>query len=1371
MSLVKKLFVFLCLCNTTGLVAQPEQYKFKHLDVNDGLSQNQVITFLKDSKGFVWIGTMSGLNRYDGHTIKAFLNNAQDSTSLHNNYINRLFEVPDGRIGVLTTGGLALYDPIRESFQRNLSDFYRQYQIFNADILDVQRGIDHNYWFVLSNGLLMHDRQTNSNYRIFHRQGDTTSIVADTVTSFSCDKAGRNWLIHRNGILENVTVDTAGGRVVYRNDYLYRRNHGLDFDYRIVADADGDVWVYVANDNQGVYFFSTREKTFHVYNSKSPDIRLNTDIIGGLVQDNKGLIWVGTDHGGINLIDKKKRTVTYLYHRDEGEKSLSQNSISTLYRDDQGTIWIGTYKRGVSYYHESIFQFPVYKHYTLDPSSLPYGDVNRFVEDEAGNLWIGTNGGGLIYFERKTGRFKQYKNNPNDPFSLSSDVIVSLCIDHEKKLWIGTYYGGLNVFDGKRFTRYNYDPFDSKSLSGRSVWEIYEDSKNNLWIGTLEGGVNIFNRVENSFKRLKVGGENAIQSTYIASIMEDSRGNMWFGTGNGIDVLSAETGKFKHYGADANANALNDPGILDMKEDSKGRIWIATMRGLNVFDPESNTFKSFTEKHRLPHNTILTILEDNNHAIWLSSPAGLSQLIFSNDTLKNAEVRNYTEDDGLQGKQFNENAAYKTNGGELIFGGPNGFNIFNPNTLTSDELNLKVVFVDFQLFQESVGIGESIDGRVILPRSITETKNIILPPGQNFFSVEFTSLNYFHPEKTEFRYKLDGLHTDWLPADKNSRKISFTGINPGDYTLRVKAFNNGQAMSDETVLAISILPPFWKTRTAFILYLFILIVILYLARKLIQQREKMKFVIEQERREAMRMHELDMMKIRFFTNVSHEFRTPLTLILTPLERLIRDTDRPDQLTHFQLIQRNAKRLLNLVNQLLDFRKMEVQEIRFTSSEGDIVQFIREAVYSFSDLAEKKNIQLTFESTAAILETIFDQDKLEKILFNLLSNAFKFTPEHGRVSVAVSLQNEGDDKLLRIDVADTGIGIPADKLENVFDRFFQHDLPDTVVNQGSGIGLSITREFVKIHHGSISVESEVGKGSCFTVILPIKDVFHEKHADVSEQINKSSGEAEVPEQPLMSESSSAMPVLLLVEDNDDFRFYLKDNLKLRFRIMEARNGQEALKLVLSNPPDLIVSDIMMPVMNGLDFCKKVKEDERISHIPVILLTARTSEEQKLEGFEKGADEYLTKPFNFEILESRIRGLIALRQKLHTVVGKRINVKASELDITPLDTRFIENAIKCVEKNISSTDFSVEHLGRELGISRAYLYKKVVALTGKSPLEFIRSIRMQHAAQLLEKSQLTVAEVAYQVGFNNPKYFARYFKEEFSMLPSQYANKKK
>ncbi len=1346
-----------------ALFGQTERYKFRQLSINEGLSHNQVNAIYKDRKGFVWIGTAAGLNRFDGHDVKIFRRDPRDTTTLPSNNISRILGAPDGRLAVQTSAGLAIYDPATESFSRNTATFFEEWGLPDGTLLDIQSDGDSIAWFVMSDALVLFRQHQKSTAVFRHALQDTTSIVPQPVTSFIVSQPRHYWLAHGSGTIEKVVLSASGPKVVYRNEWLAKRNNHASYDYRLAMDRDGDLWVWLNNDNQGAYFFDTNTEQFTHYTTASDPVRLSANIVTGIVQDNSGMIWAGTDHGGVNLIDKKNKTVRYIYHLEDEPASLAQNSVNILYRDDSGIVWAGTYKSGVSYYHESIFRFTLFRHSSNDPRGLPYSDVNRFAEDKDGNLWIGTNGGGLIRFDRKNGEFVQYRNDPRNPNSLSSDVIVSLWVDHTNALWIGTYYGGLNKFDGKTFTRYVHDPDDPASIPGRSVWEIFEDSGRNLWIGTLEGGLALFDRETNTFNRLRSTNGNITSSPYISAIIEDRNGNIWIGTDAGIDVYTPQSGATKHYeyiAGDPSSPSSNS--IYDLLEDSHGRIWVATQEGLNIFDHDTQTFQTLTE-NGIPRNSpVLTLEEDLQGHIWLGSLQGLVSVGLDKDSLT---VSHYTPEDGLQSMQFNENASLRTRRGELIFGGPRGFNVFDPAEVKDVQGKNQLVFTDFQLFQKSIVIGENVKGRTILKRSISETEEIVLPPGQNFFSIEFSALNYLQPGKNRYWYKLEGLHADWLPIDKETRKITFTNLSPKDYTLRVIA-EQGNGVSDaEAALKIEVLPPFYKSNLAFVLYLVLLLAILYFARRLIQQREKLKFAIEHERQEAMRMHELDMMKIRFFTNVSHEFRTPLTLILTPIERMLKQMNGSENVETFQLIHRNAKRLLTLVNQLLDFRKMEVQEIRFSPSEGDIIAFIRETVFSFSDLSEKKGIELTFSADVQSLETIFDQDKLEKIMFNLLSNAFKFTPDRGKVSVAVSLEDRAGSNRVVIRVSDTGIGIPEDKLERIFDRFFQHDLPRTMTNQGSGIGLSITHEFVRISKGEIKVESKVGEGSQFTVWLPAPEI-------VSPPASKTTPPpVEVAAMPAVSEpeerTTPSEHSLLLIEDNDDFRFYLKDNLKYAYRIYEAATGEAGWDLCLQVQPDLIVSDVMMPGMNGIELCQKIKSDERISHIPVILLTARNTEEQRLEGFETGADDYITKPFNFEILESRIRNLITLRTRAQKNFRKTLEVKASELNITPLDERFIENAIKCVEKNVSSPEFTVENLGHELGFSRAYLYKKIVALTGKSPLEFIRHIRLQHAAQLLEKSQMTVAEVAYQVGFNNPKYFARYFKEEFKVLPSGYA----
>jgi signal transduction histidine kinase/ligand-binding sensor domain-containing protein/DNA-binding response OmpR family regulator len=1344
------------------------QERFMHLDSRQGLSHNYVRAVCKDKTGFVWIGTESGLNRFDGYSIKIYRNDPADSSSLPNDYIKRLFEAPGGELGIITGNGVCLYNSATETFSSEFRFLDKNLAINPASVTNVVHDNAGNYWLLLeNNGLVCYNEVKKTAFSIKHSDNDNASIATNYITSLAHHPDGTYWIAHSNGVLENAVLKEGTFSVVKRMSFLQtplQENKTLFGE--LMIDKQGDLWGFISNVDEGVFYRKSGENKIYHLRKNSISAGLSSDFISGLVQDDEGYIWISSG-AGINILDKKDLSVRNISRDADLETTLSANSATTLYKDPDGIIWIGTFKKGLNFFHKSMERFPIYNR-NSKPFGLPFEDINHFVEDKKGNLWLGTDGGGLIYFDRKSGRFTTYRHNPKDPHSLSSDVIVSLFLDHEDKLWIGTFFGGLNCFDGSKFTRYQHRVDDPESFSDRSAWEIFEDSKHQLWIGTLEGGVNLFNRKTKTFTRYSHPQQKALISPYSSTIVEDSHGNLWFGTSLGIDVLMKDSGTMIHFESDKNNPAsLRSNVILGILEDSKGRMWIGTTGGLSVWQRETNRLTNFTEKDGLPNNTIMAMEEDSKGRLWLSTSNGLACAtpITSGDSIQ-LRFTNYSEADGLQGQRFGEDASIRMKSGELVFGGDNGFNIFKPDDIGHSKTIPQLVFTDFQIFNQSVLPGSKGDNHFSLPSSITTNPSIVLAASDNVFSIEFAALNFTQPSKTKYKYKLEGFNEDWLPADANNRRVTFTNLNAGNYTFRVIATNNDGEWSEEGIsLPIKVLPPFWKSGGAYIIYMILLFAALYITRRLIQQGERMKFAIKQQQEEAMRSRELDVMKTKFFTNVSHEFRTPLSLILSPLESLSQKVQEPEQRKNIDLIQRNTKRLLNLVNQLLDFRKMEVQDIRFHPSEGDIIQFVRETVYSFADLSEKKNIKLTFESNTSSLEAIFDHDKVEKILFNLLSNAFKFTMGNGAIAVMVDVKDSSEKSILEIIVKDSGIGISPEKHELIFERFFQNELPSSIVNQGSGIGLAITKEFVRIHGGTIRVESEVGKGSSFIVVLPLKKIINAVHETVSEPIDVVDGESEV------DPKSGGKPLILLVEDNEDFRFYLKDNLTIAYDVIEAETGEEGWKKAISQYPDLIVTDLMMPDMNGTELCKKIKSDQRVSHIPVILLTARSGEEQRLEGFEVGADDYIPKPFSFPILESRIRNLISLRKDLHKLLAKKNGIKASEIQITSLDEQFVARVIEAIEKNIANSDLTVLDLSRELGVSRAQFFRKVQELTGKAPLELIRSIRLQHAAQLLEKSQLSVSEVAYRVGFNNPKYFARHFKEQYHVLPSAYASGKR
>ncbi|MFI5140495.1 MAG: two-component regulator propeller domain-containing protein, partial [Sphingobacteriales bacterium] len=668
-----------------------------------------------------------------------------------------------------------------------------------------------------------------------------------------------------------------------------------------------------------------------------------------------------------------------------------------LYKDNLGIIWAGTYKKGISYYHKNIIRFPLFRHLDSDPGSLRFNDVNKFVEDKLGNLWIGTNGGGLIYFNRKTGVYTQYKNDPGNSNSLSSDIIISLCIDHDQKLWIGTYFGGLDCFDGKTFSHYKHDDKIATSIADNRVFNILEDSSHRLWIGTLFGGVEIFDRAKKIFYH-PLTQADMLSST----IFGDKQGNIWIGGGWGVDVIMKEGGLVRHY---TSKNGLLDNEIRSINEDSRGLIWIATAGGLNVLNPKTNTFIPLTKKSGLPTNSVTNTLEDNKGMMWLSTSNGLVRISLTPATHSfNFHFNIFDETDGLQGRQFNTNSALKTRAGELIFGGADGFNLFDPASIEPDTSKPELIFTDFQLFNNSISANEAVNGHVILSKSISVVHTIVLNHDENIFSIEFAALDYIDPGKVKYQYMLEGFNKGWVNVDNKTRKAGYTNLDGGEYVFKVRVSNSDGVWNPHSIsLKIKVLPPFWRSTLAYVIYLLLIIGTLFFIRrrgiqkirrqfvaekeKFIAEKEKQeaKLIIEQERQEIKRMQDLDQLKTKFLTNVSHEFRTPISLIMAPVEKMLTRADQ-EQKQQLGMIGKNARRLLNMVNQLLDFRKMEIQELKLHRKPGDIVKFINEIYLSFTDIAEQKEINFIFDSTIDSLFTDFDHDKIERILFNLLSNA-------------------------------------------------------------------------------------------------------------------------------------------------------------------------------------------------------------------------------------------------------------------------------------------------------------------------------------------------------------------------------------------------
>lgn len=1341
---------------------------FKHLGVSDGLSDSQINHITKDSQGFMWFSTSYGLNRYDGYTFKLFTRKNKTPNSLPDNFIDNVQEDANGLLWVHTSRlGYVYYNPEKETFHPVGPYLLEHYGIpEEPTLLYIDK--DKNMWFYREFSGTYYYNNKDKKTR-FYPASEAYNKKGIIISCFAEDKEGVV-CVYNNGCIER--FDPASDQIAYRNDFLIDKSEELSW-HSIFIDPDGDYWIY-ASMGVWVYYIQEDRWEFLSTDAHSPYI-LSGNFVKDIKNDHKKNIWIATDHGGISIINKRLHTIEYVKNDLFNERSIIQNSLNCLYYDDDGSMWIGSYKRGISYYNESIFKFKTDHLSKFGYISNFSADINAIVEDKDANLWIGTNSCGLIYWSHEDKDQKIYQHSAGQN-SLSGDVIVSMIKARDGKLWIGTYRNGLNSFDGNKFTHYRHDPQNPNSLANDNIWALAEGDNGYIWIGTLGSGLQGLDPHTGTFTQYPKEG---FDKEYINCIHVGKDGNLYMGTSYGIAFFSPATGVFEKWqGNKKGTQEFSHNNVNYIYEDSRGLLWIATLEGLNIYDRKKDEIKTLTDELGLENNIINAIVEDNNRNMWVTTLNSMLNVVVHIEPATGVYSythHSYNELDGLQGQQFNPHSMIKTFRGEIIAGGIGGLTSFMPENLKYNHNIPKVKFTGLQLFNKEVKIDSVYKGNLILEKPLNLTSEIRLTYSQNVFSVNFSAMNYVLPEKTKYMYMLKGFNSEWLTTDDN--KLTYTNLMPGQYTLKVKAVNgDGFGSHEASELKIIIEPPFWASPIAYALYLLLVIGILFLTRKQILRNEHQKYELKQIEQEAQQKHEIDDMKLRFFTNISHELRTPLTLIISPLENVIKNTEHKEQKNKLEMVHRNAMRLLNMVNQLLDFRKSDVKGHQLIPSQGDIVEFIQAISNSFIEYSEKKNVHLTFFTSVRQLLMVFDEDKINKIMMNLLSNAFKYTPDGERVDIHLSLlpAKEDEPEKFEIKITDTGIGIDEEDKERIFERFYQINRKEGQKSGGSGIGLHLVKEFVSLHGGTITVHDNIGQGSVFIVTLPVirtqaaKTQETETPTEAYTQASPSSDETILVDEP-QEDPANRQVVILVVDDNDDFRTFMKDSLKSEYVVKEASDGAKAWELIPTLQPDLIVSDVMMPEPDGNELCKLVKTDIRTSHIPLILLTARSTKEQKLEGLESGADDYITKPFDFDILTLRIKKLLQQQQKRQENFHKHIEVTPSEITITSLDEKLIKNAIQYVEENMERSEFSVEELSRMLGMSRVHLYKKMLSVTGKTPIEFIRTIRLKRAAQFLRESQQTISEISYNVGFSDPKYFRKYFKDEFGVLPSEYQEK--
>lgn len=1327
------LFLHLFLTTTSA-----EQFYFRNINSNQGLSSNSVNAIYRDSKGFLWIGTNLALNRYDGYQIKTFKRDPANEKTIANNYICSITEDADSLLWVQTRAGYSAFNSHNECFYNDYTAILQERGITNNKI---RQFIGHRSLsaYILDNySVAIYD----------HEKKQTVQVKTDEENCFVAGKIDSKrylWLLNKQSVLFKVNADT--GEIIDKTDYLSNKSINKA---SVFIDSRNNIWI-VYNDRFLVQY-DTATDQWHEFSHEQFLLYSIRDIT-----QNGTNICIGTDHGGLYVINVNSFSIKNITKSDK-EYSLSDNTINSLYSDSDGILWIGTFKYGLDCYHSSFNSFYTYK---INESNL-LNDINCFAEDANGNLWIGTNDNGLYKQEKEKGIYKKIH------YDLSSNgkgTIVSLFPDSKGRMWIGTFMDGLYCYSNNRFSHFTENEEKKNESIDNSVWCIEEDANHNIWIGTLNKGIY---RYVDSENRIVPSQYNSKQISNTIECIYKKENELWFGTSQGIQVLSDSDKEIKHFNFTQIEDRTPEKTFINkIVQDKNGYYWICTQGGLAVLDANMESYHFFTAKEGIEQDLVYMAIVDTYNNIWVSTSKGLYRIqVLDYGILTNINVRisKYGKEDGLQDNIFNTKAGLLTKDNRVIFGGVNGYNIFDPSEIIRKEKVERLLFTNIYINNYRVKIGEEIGGRILLKNALSETQSLLLKYKENNIRIEFSALDLLCPQKYKYEYKIEGMDIDWQSTQGTIPYASYSNLDYGKYILHVRAVDqSGSGYVQNIKIDIRVMPPFWLSWQAYLIYCILAAITIFYVCKSVMLRTTLKYKIQQQQLEKKHLEEINTMKINFFTNLSHELRTPVSLIMLPIENLLVQEKNWAIKNNLNMVLRNAKRLLFIVNQLLDFRKLEVGEISYNPVMGNLVSFVKDTTSAFSDMSQNKNIKLSFINNVEELYTQFDPTKMERIVFNLLSNAFKFTPNEGKIVVYV-LYNKEEDLPIRIEVTDTGIGIEKDDQHNIFKSFYQVESNGRIANIGTGIGLSVVYDFVKLHQGEISVKSVVGQGSIFTINLP----------QIIE--NASSREISPAEETIQTESIKAFSsisfspkenTVLIVDDNDDFRFYLVENLRSNYNVIEAENGKIGFEKACKYTPNIIVSDVMMPLIDGLQLCTMLKAEKETSHIPVVLLTASISDQHKIDGLALGIDAYLTKPFNVEVLKAQITNLIK-KQKVEnkSIIDKSSNSTIAEVELSSLDDKLIKKVISITNEKLSDSSFGIEQLSRKIGISSVYLNKKISALTGKTSSEYVRSIRIKKGAALLTKTQLSISEIAYEVGYTEPKYFSKYFKEEYGILPSEY-----
>jgi signal transduction histidine kinase/ligand-binding sensor domain-containing protein/DNA-binding response OmpR family regulator len=1345
---MSKNFFTLLISLITFYHSYSQNIKFTHYNDNNGLSHNSVRHIVQDKKGFLWFGTFFGLNRFDGYQFKNYMSAAPGNNKLYNDDITALeLDEASNHLWIGTRKGLTLFKMDTHTFVTFLPKKNDPNSLPEAEIRSVYVDKFKRVWVGTKNkGVYMFFLKENRFEKIPIKGFDYVKEIFE-------DKKGNIWVgSYDKGSVAKITLDSKGTIVKINNytlsvPYSNEKNPYINFIYE---DAKEDIFV---GTRRGIYKLDKKNDQFVNLYIENKYIRGNLGpYFLSVAKAPDGKYWVGTLGGLLvckQLEDIQKGDYKWYYSILSDDTSIVDNLVSALYFDHAGVLWIGT-EDGLDKFDPYENQFALNK------------DISRYIGNQAPRIrgFSKTYDGKIIVATSHNGLFISSAKGFIPLYNKSIDI-SSIYSDDGK-----TFYCGL--WDGKMLI-YNYSTNSSREIDlGFDTSPIFAFNKigdQSMIVGSFGEGAVILNtktlEVQTSKGKLLPGFQ-------INAIEKDLQNNVWFATETGVVKYNHKSGKIETYESlSKKENGIpNEDNVSDILIDKKGKIWASTRFGLCLYNPKKNTFTTIKNFKEISGTWITDMLSDANGNLWLN--INNNSIAWIKSDLKDINI--YHVNSGNRLDVFSSSGFFNFNNSTIFLGGKNGIISFSPQIMKKNNWSPEPVITEFKIQNEEIFPKMEINGDIPLSQDLNYGKKVELNYKNRNFSLQFSTPSFANEKLNKFQYMLEGFDKQWITANSNSRTVQYTNLFPGNYVFKIKSSNSDGHWSKVVSYEIKILPPFWLTPMSFLLFFIALILIFYFIRKEIKNRIHLKQELLTEKVNREHDIKLNNEKLRFFTNISHELRTPLTLILGPAKQLLdENTNATDyEKSRYNLIYQNASRLLNLVNQVLDFRKAQSGELKLKVSKTNILSYSKNIFDSFKEMAFNKKIKLNFVTEEEAITGWIDNDKYDKILYNLLSNSLKFTNKYGNVDFFIRLKNNTDE-ILVIEIIDDGVGIPLKSQEKIFKRFYQAS-NSKAHNTGSGIGLSLVKSLVAIHKGSVTVESTLGKGSTFRVEIPIDRNSYESKEVFEYALKNDNLSMLIPEKAVKKtiQNTQVKQKILVVEDNSELRKYLVDFLSDYYKVYAAENGEEGLKICRQIKPILCVADVMMPVMDGLEFCNELKNDEFISHIPVVLLTALGENADKVKGYEIGADGYLVKPFEPTLLKSVIENVIKSRLDLKAKFSGEVESKVSLLTHSPIDEEFMAKITTLINDNLSEEDLSTEFLCDKLGVSSSKLYRKIKELTDLAPNEFIRTIRLKKSAELLKTKKYNVSEVTSLVGFNDPLYFSRCFKKQFGFPPSKLIN---